>query len=163
LTPRALSIRIAAGTALPVSLALALEPPQPDPRLPRALAAVVGILAGSVLFVAASRCRPSLQRRAATKSVLVGRQLFLALWAANEELLWRRVLLGELLVAGPLAALALSSAGFGLAHRRARLLHVGTGSAFGGLYLATGFLGASIAAHWTYNTLVGGLLERGPP
>jgi membrane protease YdiL (CAAX protease family) len=163
LTVRAFWIRIAAGTALAVSLALALEPPQPGPQVPRGLAVAAGIFAGGVLFVALSRLRPSIRRRGAAGSVLVGRQLFLALCAANEEVLWRRVLLGELLVAGPLAALALSSAGFALAHRRARLFHIGTGSVFGGVYLTTGFLGASIAAHWTYNALVGGLLERGPP
>ena len=95
--------------------------------------------------------------------VTVRTSALLALCAANEEVLWRRVLLGELLFAGPAAALALSSAGFALAHRRARLLHIGTGSAFAGVYLATGFLGASIAAHWAYNVLVGGLLERRPP
>src|SRR5262249_30740830 len=91
-------------------------------------------------------------------------QLFLGLCAANEELLWRRLLLGELLIAGPVAALALSSAGFAIAHRRARLLHVGTGSAFGALYLATGLLSASIAAHWAYNALVARrrAFRRGP-
>jgi membrane protease YdiL (CAAX protease family) len=160
---RAFWIRIAAGTALAYSLALALEPPHPGLRLPPALGTLAGLAAGAALFVAAVRCRPSLRGRRVPTPVLVGRQLFLGLCAANEELIWRRVLLGELLVAGPVAALALSSAGFALAHRRARLLHVGTGSAFGGVYLATGFLGASIAAHWAYNTLVGGLAERGPP
>jgi Type II CAAX prenyl endopeptidase Rce1-like len=160
---RAFCIRIATGTALAVSLALALEPPHPDPRLPRPVALAVGMVAGAALFVAASRRRPRFGRRRGAKLVRAGRQLFLGLCAVNEELLWRRVLLGELLYAGPVAALALSSAGFALAHRRARLLHVGTGSAFGGVYLATGFLGASITAHWVYNTLVAELFERGPP
>ena len=163
MTARALWIRVAAGTALAVTLALAVEPPRPDPQLPRVPAALAGLVAGGVLFLAASRRLPSLRRRRVPASVLVGRLLVLALWAANEEILWRRVLLGELLTAGPVAALALSSAGFAVAHRRARLLHAGTGSAFGGLYLVTGFLGASIAAHWMYNSLVGGLVERGPP
>ena len=36
---------------------------------------------------------------------------------ANEELVWRRVVLGELLRAGALAALAVSTLGFALAHR----------------------------------------------
>jgi membrane protease YdiL (CAAX protease family) len=160
---RAFWIRIAAGTALAVSLALALEPPEPTLRIPHTLAMLAGIVVGGALFAAAARCRPSLRGRRRPTPLLVVRHLFLALCATNEELIWRRVLLGELLVAGPVAALALSSAGFALAHRRARLLHVGTGSAFGGVYLATGCLGASIAAHWAYNTLVGGLTERGPP
>jgi membrane protease YdiL (CAAX protease family) len=159
---RAFWLRIAAVTALAVSLALVLEPPRPDPRVPGPLALAAGLVAGAVLFVGASRRRPSVRRRRAAKSLVVARQLFLGLCAANEELLWRRVLLGELLFAGPVTALALSSAGFAIAHRRARVLHVGTGCVFGGVYLATGFLGASIAAHWLYNVLVA-LFQRGPP
>jgi membrane protease YdiL (CAAX protease family) len=44
-----------------------------------------------------------------------------------------------------------------------------TGGVFGGVYLATGALAASVAAHWTYNMLVGALVDRalqrahGPP
>jgi membrane protease YdiL (CAAX protease family) len=160
---RAFWIRIAAVTAAAVSLALVLEPPHPDRRVSRPLALGAGLIAGIALFVAASRRRPSLRRPRASKSLLVARQLFLGLCAANEELLWRRLLLGELLFAGPVAALALSSAGFAIAHRRARLLHVGTGCAFGGVYVVTGVLGASIAAHWLYNVLVAALFQRGPP
>ena len=160
---RAFWARIATGTALAVSLTLVLEPPQPDQHVSLPLALGAGLIAGAALFAAASRRRPSFRRRPARKSVVVCRQLFLGLCAANEELLWRRLLLGELLVTGPLVALALSSAGFAIAHRRARVLHAGTGSAFAAVYLATGFLGASIAAHWAYNTLVATLFERGPP
>lgn len=163
MSARAFWLRIAAVTALAVSLTLVLEPPRPDPRVPRPLALAAGLIAGAALFVAASRRRPSVRRRRASNSVVVARQLFLGLCAANEELLWRRVLLGELLFAGPVAALALSSAGFAIAHRRARLLHVGTGCVFGGVYVATGFLGASMAAHWLYNVLVAALFQRGPP
>ena len=155
--------RIAAGTAVAVSLTLALEPPRPGRHVSLPLALAAGLISGAALFVAASRRRPSFLRRRTRKSVVVGRQLFLGLCAANEELLWRRLLLGELLVTGPVVALALSSAGFAIAHRQARVLHAVTGSTFGAVYLATGFVGASIAAHWAYNTLVAGLFERGPP
>jgi membrane protease YdiL (CAAX protease family) len=160
---RAFWARIAAGTALAVSLTLVLEPPQPNRHVTLPLALGAGLIAGAALFAAASRRRPSLRRRRVPKSVVLGRHMFLGLCATNEELIWRRLLLGELLVTGPVVALALSSAGFAIAHRRARVLHAGTGSAFGAVYLATGFLGASIAAHWAYNTLVAGLFERGPP
>src|SRR5262249_12767200 len=160
---RAFWARIAAGPALTVSLTLVLEPPRPGRHVCMPLALGAGLIAGTALFVTASRRRPSFRGRRARKSVVVCRQLFLGLCAANEELLWRRLLLGELLVTGPVVALALSSAGFAIAHRRACALHAGTGSAFGAVYLATGFLGASIAAHWAYNTLVAGLFERGPP
>jgi len=161
-TAHAFWIRTAAGTALAVTLALVLEPPQPDPRVPSTPALLAGLAAGGALFVVVSRRRPSFRCRRGAKSASVGRHLFLALCAANEEVVWRRTLLGELLPAGALVALVVSSAGFALAHRQARLLHAGTGSAFGVLYLATGFLGASIAAHWVYNASVGSVLERPP-
>jgi membrane protease YdiL (CAAX protease family) len=80
------------------------------------------------------------------------------LLALDEEIIWRLVLLGELLVFGAVAALSLSTVAFALAHR-ARLLHLATGAAFGGLYLATGVLAASIAAHWVYNALVSASLD----
>jgi membrane protease YdiL (CAAX protease family) len=92
--------------------------------------------------------------------VLVAKLGFLGLWALNEEIVWRRVVLGALLPGGALVALAASTLGFALAHRARRLLHVGTGVTFGSLYLATGALTASIAAHWLYNVLVGGLVDR---
>jgi membrane protease YdiL (CAAX protease family) len=91
--------------------------------------------------------------------LVAAKQCLLGLWAASEEVVWRRVLLGELLFAGAAAALCGSTLAFALAHRR-RGLHLGTGAAFGGLYLASGILASSIAAHWTYNALVGARLER---
>jgi membrane protease YdiL (CAAX protease family) len=65
-----------------------------------------------------------------------------------------------LLASGALVALSLSTVGFALAHR-ARALHLGTGAAFGGLYLSTGALVASVVAHWVYNVLVRSSLDRG--
>jgi membrane protease YdiL (CAAX protease family) len=84
----------------------------------------------------------------------------LGLLAINEEIVWRRVLLGEFLTAGVIPALAASTVGFALAHR-ARLLHLVTGATFGGLYLATGAIAASVAAHWVYNALVSASLDPG--
>jgi membrane protease YdiL (CAAX protease family) len=156
-SPAVVWARLACTTAIAVSLAVVLAPPRPPLRLPRVAATALGLAAGVALFAAAARRAPALPRRSAAG------QLLLALCAANEELLWRRVLLGELLPLGPVAALALSSAAFAAAHRRAPLLHAATGSAFGGVYLATGFLGAAVAAHWAYNTLVGSLVQRVPP
>jgi membrane protease YdiL (CAAX protease family) len=80
--------------------------------------------------------------------------------AASEEIVWRRVVLGELLRVGPLAAVAGSTLGFALVHRTRQTLHLGTGAAFGSLYLATGALAASIAAHWAYNVLLLTLAAR---
>jgi membrane protease YdiL (CAAX protease family) len=154
--------RVATATLLAVSLGLALSPPQPRARLSTAAATAFGAAAGIVLFTVAVRRPPAIAHLGAG-AALVSRQLFLGLCAANEEVLWRRVLLGELLPAGGLAALAVSSAGFAAAHRRARPLHGLTGLTFGGIYLATGVLTASIAAHWAYNAFVGSLAERRPP
>jgi hypothetical protein len=77
------------------------------------------------------------------------------LTAAHEE--------ADEVVAGPLAALVASSVAFGVVHRRLRLLHVATGAAFGGVYLLTGALAASLAAHWVYNTLVASHVAGEPP
>jgi membrane protease YdiL (CAAX protease family) len=85
----------------------------------------------------------------------------LALAAAGEEIVWRRVVLGELLRTGPIVALVGSSLGFALAHRPRQGLHLGTGAVFGGVYLATGALAACIAAHWVYNVLLLLVSRRG--
>ena len=154
--------RVATVTALAVSLGLALSPPHPPARVPATVATALGVAAGAVLFATAVRRRPRLTRLG-VGAAAVARQLFLGLCAANEEVLWRRVLLGELLPAGGLTALAISSVGFAAAHRRARPLHALTGLTFGAVYLATGVLAASIAAHWAYNALVGSVAERRPP
>jgi membrane protease YdiL (CAAX protease family) len=153
--------RVATVTALAVSLRFALEPPQPPVRVAPALALALGAAAGAVLFGAVAGRSPSFAGARAPR--LAARQLFLGLCAANEEIVWRRTLLGELLPAGSVLALLVSSAGFAVAHRRLRLLHAGTGLVFGALYLATGVLAASIAAHWIYNAFVGSLLQRAPP
>lgn len=162
MSARAFWLRIALTTAVAAVLGSVLSPPTPPPRAPALVAVTLGAAAGVLLFVALLRRRPVVAQLVSGSSA-VGRNLFLVLCAANEEVLWRRVLLGELLPVGGLAALAASSAGFAVAHRRARPLHAVTGATFGTLYLATGALAASIAAHWAYNALVGSLAKRPPP
>jgi membrane protease YdiL (CAAX protease family) len=100
-------------------------------------------------------------RRVSSRGVVVARLAVLGLWAACEEIVWRRVVLGELLFIGTLPALAVSSATFAAAHRRRRALHLATGASFGAVYVATGVLLACIAAHWTYNALIAGVADRG--
>jgi len=163
MTSRGLWCRIAFVTVAAIVLALTLSPPEPSARIAPALAVAVGAAAGSTLFAAASRRLPRVPWVRRPAIVGVAKQTVLGLCAANEEVIWRRVILGELLPVGTFAALAVSSAGFALAHRRSRTLHLATGSAFGLLYIATGTLAACIAAHWTYNAFVGALAERGPP
>ena len=153
-------LRIATGTAVAITLLAAVSPTRPPSRLPWLAQPIVGVGAGGILFFTATRRRPRLPLSTAPVPVLVAKHGFLGLWAANEEIVWRRVLLGELLSLGVVVALAATSVAFALAHRDRRRLHLGTGAAFGGLYLGTGALAASAAAHWTYNLLVAGLVDR---
>ena len=165
----ALWARIGVVTAIALTLAVALAPPHPPPRLAWSSATAIGGALGLALFVAVARRRPRLPVPGARFPVFVAKLGFFGLWATNEELLWRRVALGELLAAGVAPAFAASTVGFALMHRSRRELHLVTGGAFGGLYLATGVLAASVAAHWIYNVLVAALVDRelrrahGPP
>jgi len=150
-------MRLAAGIALAVGLTLVLAPAEPTARVWPPAACAAGALAGVILYAGVTRRRPyvPLPLPAAVAAFAV-----LVVAATGEEVVWRRVVLGELLRAGPLAALAGSTLGFALVHRTRQLLHVGTGAAFGGLYVVTGVLAASIAAHAAYNVLLLSLAER---
>jgi membrane protease YdiL (CAAX protease family) len=138
-------------------------------RLPLPGAVAAGAAAGAGLFRALSGawCRaPSGSLRSVAlcgpAATLVGR-------AAVEEVAWRGFALPAL--AGALTvipALAATSTLFALAHTnvegRERLVHVGTGVAFGGLYLLTGRLAAAISAHVVYNGLIAiALVAATPP
>jgi membrane protease YdiL (CAAX protease family) len=148
--------RLGLGTAVSAALLVALSPARPSLRLDLPLAALAGAVAGVTLYLAVARRRP-LRPAGLTKAGL------LALAATNEEVVWRRVVLGELLRAGSLAAFAGSTLGFALVHRARVGLHFATGATFGCLYLVTGALAAPIAAHWMYNLLLLGLSEQTPP
>jgi membrane protease YdiL (CAAX protease family) len=156
----ALWSRIAVVTAASFSLALVLEPPRPSARVHTSAAVVIGVGVGLVLFVALARRRPRMPRPAGSLAFLLANIGFLGLWATNEELVWRRVILGELLVVGAIPAFVASTLGFALMHRARPGLHLVSGGAFGAVYLTTGALAASVAAHWAYNVLVGGLADR---
>jgi membrane protease YdiL (CAAX protease family) len=165
----ALWMRVAAVTAAAIALTFSLTPARPSAQLPRSAAIPVGAAAGLVLFVAIARSRPRLPTAAGSVPVLLAKVGFFGLWATNEELLWRRVALGEMLGAGAIPAVVGSTLGFAFVHRARRGLHVFTGGAFGAVYLATGVLAASVAAHVVYNLLVAALVDRdlrrahGPP
>jgi len=152
-------LRLAVSTAVAVGLLAALAPAPPDRRVPRLTAILTGVTGGTLLYALAARRVPRLPRRGRWPTV-AGKVAFFGVSAANEEIVWRGIVLGALLSAGVVPALAASSAGFALLHRGRAALHLGTGLAFGGLYLATGALATSVTAHWTYNVLVGGLVER---
>jgi membrane protease YdiL (CAAX protease family) len=154
-TARGLWGRLGLGAAFAALLAFTLSPPLPNARLAPTAGFAVGLAAGTALFACAVRRFP----RIALRPFL----LVLGVVATSEEVVWRRVALGELLPAGVVVALVASSVGFALVHPRRRLLHLATGASFGGVYLCTGTLAASIGAHWVYNACVGSLVGRKPP
>ena len=160
MSPRGLWIRVVATTAVGAALMVVVSPARPAHHVPVAVAPAAGAVVGALLFLGGARRVPRLPSARGSFPVLFAKQGLLGLWAANEEIVWRRVALGELLAVGAVAAVFVSSLGFALAHRRRRALHLGTGAAFGGVYLGTGSLGASVAAHWLYNVFVSAHVER---
>ena len=151
-----------------VVLSLVLSPPHPDRRVPLPAAVAAGLAAGRARFGGRARVVSmspgGLRTSPAARSVSRRRASRSSGWLrSNEELLWRRLVLGGLLPGGALAALAVSTLGFALAHRARPALHLGTGATFGGLYLATGALAAPVAAHWAYNALLLAGLRRDAP
>jgi membrane protease YdiL (CAAX protease family) len=157
--PLALWLRIAALTALGWAT-LAVPVSRPAAGLAAGPAIAVGCAAGIALFAAVARRMPRLATIGTPMPVAVAKHAFLGLWAVNEELVWRRLVLGEALRGGAFAAVAASAVGFALFHRARRGTQLVTGATFGGVYVATGTLAASIAAHWTYNMLVAVVVER---
>jgi ABC-2 type transport system ATP-binding protein len=152
-----------AGWATVATAGALLAPPvgSLDPTLrPTDEALVFGGMAGALLFVALAGPLPVSILRGAPRRRLVARSAVLALKSAQEEALWRGVALGVLIApVGRLAALGASSALFAVAHagrlgRRAST-HLVTGLTFGVAYVVTGRLCAAMAAHCTYNVLVG--------
>jgi membrane protease YdiL (CAAX protease family) len=152
-----LLLRLAVAAATAVALLVLAAPATPARRLGIPAATFAGAAAGLVLYVAVAHRRPYIPSRAPAALAACG---ILVIAAASEEVVWRRVVLGELLRAGPVAATAGSTLGFALVHRTRQSLHLGTGATFAALYLATGALAAAIAAHWAYNVLLLALAER---
>jgi membrane protease YdiL (CAAX protease family) len=152
-------LELAVAGAGALGLLLALSPERPGSQVTPFVAVPVGAAAGLLLFLAVARRFPVASAGRPLR-LMIAVAVLLGLAAAAEEVLWRRVVLGELLRAGPAAALAASSLGFALSHRARPGLHLGTGAVFGCLYLATGMLAACIAAHWLYNLLLLGLPGR---
>jgi membrane protease YdiL (CAAX protease family) len=128
-------------------------------RVSAGLSAAIGALAGALLFCALAGTRARRPARERMRGLLGAAGLLLVGRASAEEVAWRGFLLGALVPPlGRAGALGLTSVAFALAHAgvrgRMRLVHVLTGSVFGGLYLASGRLGAAVAAHVVYNGLV---------
>ena len=129
--------------------------------IPSSEALALGVLAGGAAFVALARRRVAASSFAALpRERLLARGAVLIAKSAEEEAIWRALVLGALVhPLGAAGALAVSTVLFAAAHvgrlgRRA-WWHLATGATFGLAYLATGRLIAAIAAHGTYNILVG--------
>jgi membrane protease YdiL (CAAX protease family) len=151
--------RVAALTAFSWAT-LAVRVPSPPATLPPGAATALGLAAGVALFATVARRAPRLSGVGRPLPATMAKHAFLGLFAVNEELVWRRLVLGETLAAGTVAAVAGSTLGFAFLHRSRRAVHVVTGGTFAGVYVASGSLVASIAAHWTYNTLIAAVVER---
>ncbi len=143
-----------AAVAVALVAVVPVRRPTPVPGLPLAL--TVGLVACVVLLFG---LKPGLGVRRRSP-VSVGVIVLLGVSALTEEAIWRRIVLGELLRLGWPTALVASTLGFSLVHPTRRWLHLGTGAAFGGLYLGTGAFAVCVAAHWGYNASV--YLSRRP-
>jgi membrane protease YdiL (CAAX protease family) len=155
-----LLVRLAVAAATASALLVLAAPAVPPSRVDLPGAMLAGAAAGLLLYVAVARCRPYVPPLV---PAALAACCILVVAAASEEVVWRRVVLGELLGAGPVAAVAGSTLGFALVHRKRQRLHLGTGAAFAGIYLATGTLAAAIAAHCAYNVLLLTLAARSAP
>jgi len=112
--------------------------------------------AAAFLLLAGGRVPLALPRPLGWPKVV--RWLNLGAVAGFEEIVWRGVVLGGLLlVVGPWTALGVSSAGFAVCHwpvlRGRCAIHIVTGAAFGAAYLAAGLI-AAMLGHALYNVLV---------
>jgi membrane protease YdiL (CAAX protease family) len=152
--------RVAITTALAWGSAVLIRPPTPSSSVSWPWALVGGCAVGTGLFVLVTRQLSVGAHVSGAAHLFAAKNVILGLWAANEELLWRRLLLGEGLRVGASFALAVSTVGFAFAHRARRQTHLFTGAAFGATYLALGSLVAPIAAHWTYNALLAASVHR---
>ncbi len=134
-----------------------------DPTLnPIGEALAFGCLAGGAAFLVLARRRDLRSWfRAVPRRRLLARGAVLTAKSAEEEAIWRALVLGAARSGRSEQpwALVVSSGLFAAAHvgrlGRRSWAHLVTGSFFGLTYLATGRLAAAVAAHGTYNVLVG--------
>ena len=126
-----------------------------DPALSRA---ALGPVTGAATFLLLTGGRIPRKLPRPFGRAMAARWLSLGAAAGLEEIVWRGVVLGSLLVVvGPWAALGVSSAAFAMWHwpalRGRCAVHLVTGAAFGCAFLAGG-LAAAMLGHALYNLLV---------
>jgi len=152
------------GTWLTLTVAAFVAAPAVSPAdhtlAPFGEALVAGCLSGIGLFFVLARQRFPTGVFAVPRRRLAARSIVLLAKSAQEEALWRALVLGVLIAPlGRAPALVVSTSVFALAHvrrlGRAAVVHVVTGATFGSVYLVTGRLHGAIAAHGVYNVLVG--------
>jgi ABC-2 type transport system ATP-binding protein len=137
-----------------------------EARWPAPLSLAAGGVAAAALFTGLARRPPLLRVPDGRGARLAAKAILLAARSASEEVIWRWWFLGGVAPhLGALPALALTACCFALAHagwqgRRGIAVHLVTGTAFGGLFLASGSLSAAITAHVTYNLLVALAVEN---
>ena len=150
-----------AGWAAFAALGAALAPPI-DPWVHGTpLALLSGVASGVALFALLARKGVSPTAvLSLSPAPLAARSTVLAIRAAQEEVLWRGLVLG--LLAGPIGragALAASTLLFAASHLRHQgrgaVLHLATGGVFGLAYVLTGRLTVAIGSHAAYNVLIG--------
>jgi membrane protease YdiL (CAAX protease family) len=140
--------------ATAIASLLLVDRHSPPGRWPAPAAVAGGIATGWLLFAVLARVRPRLPARLPLACVLIGA-------AAAEEIVWRRLVLGELAAhVAPLSALLVSSLLFAFGHVHARATHVLTGATFGALYLISGGVLSGCCAHGAYNLAVAGACSR---
>jgi ABC-2 type transport system ATP-binding protein len=150
-----------AGWAAFALVGAALAPPI-DPWLHGPpLGILAGVVSGVTLFALLARkgiCPAAVLSLA--PAALAARSIVLTVRAAQEEVIWRGLVLG--LLAGPigrLGALAASTLLFAASHIRRQghgaTLHLATGGSFGLAYVLTGRLTVAIGSHAAYNVLIG--------
>jgi membrane protease YdiL (CAAX protease family) len=150
-------LRVALLTAAAAVTLFTVDPPRPEARVAWPVAVSAGAAAGIALFLAVVRRRTSPFAGVPTPGATLA---LLALLALNEEIIWRRLVLGEGLRGGAIAGVAASTVAFAMMHRVRRATHLLTGVVFGCTYVLTGSLAASVVAHWTYNALVAATVPR---
>jgi membrane protease YdiL (CAAX protease family) len=149
---RAALVQLASAACATALLTLApIRGPVPHLRMTTAL--LVGVGAGTSVFVALARPRrltPPPPRLLAIASAV----------ATSEEIVWRwGVVAGMSPLLGVAGALAAGTLGFAFGHVPLRAVqrlppYLAVGAGFGLVFLVTGRLSAAIAAHCAYNALV---------
>jgi ABC-2 type transport system ATP-binding protein len=132
--------------------------------VPWVIAVPAGAAAGALLYAVLAAGTLPLTIRRTRAGAVVMRSAYLFGRSAVEEVVWRGyVFTGLALGVGTPTAFVATVALFAIAHRpgqgRLWIVHLVTGATFTTVFATTGSLAASVAAHATYNVVVGLAVE----